>query len=471
MKKNKKLFLSANEKTAQNPLAVITYPEEKAADEVTGLSEEEKDKVEAKSDKPVKRGFKIVAMTLALAVAFVGGYITNFFAVKGASKTLGWVADYISQYGYYTDEDGNLIEITGDDMAKAIASTLLDKYSAYYTSDEYSDVVNSSNGNSLGIGVSFLTASDDTEVLKVSGNSPADKAGIKSGDIITGAKRGTEEKKNFTDKEGLLSFLKDIKENETVTLFIERKGEALEKTVKKCAYQTAYVRYFDNEREGYFFGEDNKFPEFKSINSIEKSELDGDTAYIKLDLFEGKAASQFGEAIKYMQIRGKSKLILDLRNNGGGALSVLEDIAAYLLMTDEKTPVIVYAKNAKGKITEYKASVNKRSESLTDISVIANKNSASASECLIGALRYYSKVSDDRLIIEDNTGTDDRTYGKGIMQTTFKNLSTGAAIKLTTAKLFLPDKTTSIHGIGFIGKEINRVPSDRAIMRAQEVLR
>lgn len=424
-----------------------------------------------KTVKPVKKGFKIVAITLALAVAFVAGYITNFFAVKSATKTLGWVADYIAQYGYYTDADGNPIEITGDDMAKAIASTLLDKYSAYYTAEEYSDVVNSSLGNSLGIGVSFLTASDSNEVFKVSGNSPADKAGIKSGDKIVAAKKDDEEKTDFINKTELLSFLNNVQENESVTLYVERNGNVSEKVVKKSAYQTAYVRYFDNEKEGYFYGDGDKTPEFKTADSAEKSELDDDTAYIKFDLFEGKAASQFGSAMKYMQERGRKKLILDLRDNGGGALSVLKDVAAYLLLTDEQSPVIVYAKNAKGKITEYKASENKRIQNLSAISVIANKNSASASECLIGALRYYSGVNDDRLIIEDNTGTDDRTYGKGIMQTTFKNLSTGAAIKLTTARLYLPDNMTGIHGVGFIGKEENRVSGDKAISRAQEVLR
>lgn len=415
-----------------------------------------------------KKWLKIFAVTVGILIAFSAGMVAGYFTTDSTTRTLAWVADYISQYGYYTDENGELREITSDDMAKAIANTLLDKYSAYYTAEEYSDVVYGSQGNNIGIGVSFLSADDACVVFKVSGNSPAEKAGIKKGDEIVSAKKVGEEKTDFANKTQLLSYLSAIEKGETVSLFIRRDGESFEKTVVKSEYQTSYVYYLDNEKSGKFSADDNKTPEL-TIENISMSDIfDSDTAYIKLEQFEGRAAEQFGKAIELFNQRGKEKLILDLRDNGGGSLSVLTDIAAYLIKTDSTNPVVAYAKDSNGKITEYRTTGNGNKGNFTKVAIIANQNSASASECLIGALKYYLGCSEDLLVIDSESG---RTYGKGIMQTTFKNLLTGAAIKLTTARLFLPDKTTSIHGIGFTTKDENIVDSSIALKRAQEVLR
>ena len=82
--------------------------------------------------------------------------------------------------------------------------------------------------------------------------------------------------------------------------------------------------------------------------------------------------------------------------------------------------------------------------------VLANENTASASECLLGVLVHYKELlkSESDVILEKNAQNQYKTYGKGIMQTTYKLLS-GGALKLTTAKIYWPDYKSSIHGVGF----------------------
>ena len=105
---------------------------------------------------------------------------------------------------------------------------------------------------------------------------------------------------------------------------------------------------------------------------------------------------------------------------------------------------------------------------------MANENTASASECLIGAMLYYGKCFDvNKLIVVNNSLEDGiaSTYGKGIMQTTYSNLFTGEAIKLTTAYIFQPDKTTSIHGVGIKATLENSFTDDTlALNRAISII-
>ena len=110
-------------------------------------------------------------------------------------------------------------------------------------------------------------------------------------------------------------------------------------------------------------------------------------------------------------------------------------------------------------------------KSITDVIVLANDGTASASECLIGALLDYGEkgFSKERLILEKNDAGVARTYGKGIMQTTF-SLSNGGAFKLTTARMLWPKTKTCIHKTGITTLPQNEVNAgDDAILRAREI--
>ena len=207
----------------------------------------------------------------------------------------------------------------------------------------------------------------------------------------------------------------------------------------------------------------------------EFSYLAEDTAYITFSLFEGGAAAQLEDALYKMAERGRDKLILDMRGNGGGYMDVLTDIAA-LLIDRSGSYTLTYVRE-KSDTEEYRVTSDKYTHDLTAITVLADGNTASASECLLGAMLCYGEdvceagFSLADIIIEYNAGRDNySTYGKGIMQTTYM-LSTGGALKLTTAQIFWPDNTTCVQDAGIVQTDpANCLNGDDAILRAAEIL-
>jgi carboxyl-terminal processing protease len=155
-------------------------------------------------------------------------------------------------------------------------------------------------------------------------------------------------------------------------------------------------------------------------------------------------------------------------------MSVLSRVASNFIYNGGKSSsLITYEKDSDGNFDETRTNSNKFPNHITAISVIANEKTASASECLLGAMLYYKdKFSIDSLVIENEKHSENyHTFGKGIMQTTYP-LSNGGGIKLTTAVLYQPDKTTSIHNVGIIAKKENScLKSDGiALLKAISVL-
>ena len=132
-----------------------------------------------------------------------------------------------------------------------------------------------------------------------------------------------------------------------------------------------------------------------------------------------------------------------------------------------------------GKTESYKAKASKYSEfKFEKIIFLANSGSASASEALMGAVLDYDKQSNKNIVkvvldpSYENNEVVYRTYGKGIMQTTFINNLTGEAVKLTTAKICWPISKTCIHGTGLTPALDNRIVAnytDNAIAFAQAI--
>ena len=175
-----------------------------------------------------------------------------------------------------------------------------------------------------------------------------------------------------------------------------------------------------------------------------------------------------------MKKRGKTKLIFDLRANGGGYMDVLKEIVELLVKADGNI-IYSYVKE-KGKDTTF-TTRSKYDDFLKNIVVLADGGTASASECLIGAMLSYGEKeggngfsASDVLVGYNARRGDYSTYGKGIMQTTYM-LSSGGALKLTTAKIFWADGKTCIHGVGVTPvSEENKITEENAIFRAREIL-
>lgn len=162
----------------------------------------------------------------------------------------------------------------------------------------------------------------------------------------------------------------------------------------------------------------------------------GDAAYIRLSSFYGNAAAEFGRAAQAYKEDGKTKLLFDLRNDGGGSVSVMQGIAAYLMKDARSdTEPVMHAVYGNGREEIYLAGGDYYDEYFagSEIYVAANRNTASASEALIGVMLSYDTIGYGNIFITElpNSTKPARTYGKGIMQTTFRNSLTGEAIKLT----------------------------------------
>ncbi|MBO7149421.1 MAG: PDZ domain-containing protein [Clostridia bacterium] len=411
----------------------------------------------------------IIAFCLSIVLAFLGGYFSRYvFSSKEIKKTHDLV-HIIEKFCYVLDENGNPRELTETDYAKALADGLPDQYLTYYTKEEYDKIANERKGNRTGFGVSIYNLESELpKIISVVGNSPAEKKGVKVGDIINSATIEGQQTVNFANSKELNQFLFACPSDKKVTFNISRGLTNLTIEIQKAFYVASYVTYYDSERKMTLdtSGDNSPFVEYTD----EKMNLPQDTALIRLSSFEGGVASQLRATLSYMQEKGRTKLILDLRDNAGGYMSALCDVAEQLIFNGGKKTLIAHAKGKTSSEDFYMTS-NKENSFITNISVLANDGTASASECLIGAMLHYGeRFSIDNLVVEKNDDGVAKTFGKGIMQTTYL-LTDGSAIKLTTARIFWPNKTTCIHSKGILPTTQNATERGQsAIDRAISIL-
>ena len=190
-------------------------------------------------------------------------------------------------------------------------------------------------------------------------------------------------------------------------------------------------------------------------DSVDYKMLDDETGYIQITQFIESTGDEFDAALKGIEKQGASKLVLDLRNNGGGLVDDAIAVADQFL--DEG--VACYVKDRKGMTDEYKVKDGK-----TDLEtvVLVNKNSASASEILSAAMQDngYQIVGE-------------KIFGKGIIQTSFV-LPQGDALKLTILEYLSPDKH-KVHEKGVTPdvkvKDNEKTEEDEQLEKAEELLK
>ncbi len=426
--------------------------------------------VEIKKEK-AKRKPKIsivrILVALIIVLSFVGGFFTRHFIESKDVRTTSEIISIIEKYAYVVDENGNQITLNEKDYANALIKGLNDDYARYYTKEEYDKIKNQQKGNYSGFGISIDFSKGYVEIISVVGNSPAEEAGVQVGDILISATVVGENEVELSS-ENVSEYLAGIGKDVTVNFKILRNGQERSIEITKSSYKATYVKYYDSESVATFDFESKSF-ERKAGGEIE---VDADTALIELSSFEGDVSYQFGKALDFMLLNNRTKLILDLRDNGGGYMDDLTAVSRHLIYNNGQKTLIAIAKGNSSSEKFYMHGPIPR-DNIEDVVVLANKNTASASECLIGAMLCYGEeknFSKERLIIEKD---DDKktTFGKGIMQTTYL-LSNGGAFKLTTARILWPDNQTCIHGTGIGNEEYpeNVVEKSQVISRAREIL-
>ena len=283
--------------------------------------------------------------------------------------------------------------------------SLDDPYSTYYTAEEFKSVQESNNGSYCGIGVqvSQNVHTGTITVIKVFKGSPAAKAGMLPGDVITAVGDVSASGMDL----GLLvsDHIKGEEGTEvSITVYRESDDAEVELTMKRAIVENPTVEY---------------------------DMLEEKIGYISLSSFEEVSAHQFQTAVDDLVNKGAKGLIVDLRNNGGGVVSAAEAIADYMLPDGKK---VVSFKGKGVKDSTYESKDGHQVD--VPIVLLVNGQSASASEVLTGAL----KDNDWATVV----GT--KTFGKGIAQGVFP-MPDGSAMKLTTTYYYVPSGEC-IHEVG-----------------------
>lgn len=406
--------------------------EEQAASEGAACSSQPKGAKAARK----KRIRCLLAVLLALVVAAVGftaGWLGNFYSADPRLRELEWMLGLLENE-HYREVD---MDAVYEDLYDAV---MPDIFSEYYSPEEYAQRVAESEGHNEGAGVTLTTDGDGSvRIYSVVENSPAQAAGLAEGMYVHGVSADGGELQTGNSSE-IASFIRA--QDGEFTLYASYSPDAASAqpyVMERRSYSAAYVVYRDSETSFAFCGEDAALTE--TYDPL--AGLDADTAYIRLDSFNGNCAEEFAACLAKMKERGRKNLILDLRGNGGGYLSDLQSIASHLLRNAQgDAPLVAYAQYRDGTRRDYHATGNDYADYFGEdarISVLADENSASASECLIGALIDYGTIGYDDLYLRKDAGAEHyATYGKGVMQSTFVS-SSGGAFRLTVARIYWPN--------------------------------
>lgn len=343
---------------------------------------------------------KIIAVVLlVITTAFVTRIIT-VRQVLSSKENFGKVIvleKYLREnYLYNKDIKDENLEAG---LLKGLVAGLGDPYSQYLTSDEMKKLTETTTGKFQGIGVIISPDEDGTvTVISPIKGSPADRAGIESGDKILkiNGKDFSAEKINEASKE-----MRGEKGTTVKILLLKKKNLKTEEVEIK--------------RE-----------EIK-IDSILKDKI-GDLGYIGITMFDEETGKDFVKALNELTSEGVKGIILDMRGNPGGVVDAAVEIGDAIL---PKTSFVTLKDNKGEVVQDYKLD-----DKYNDIKmvVLVNEGSASASEILSGAIRDL-----DRAKIIGKT-----TYGKGVVQNVM-SLPGGDGLKLTTSEYFTPS-----------GKSINK---------------
>lgn len=334
----------------------------------------------------------IISVAVFAILAVIGACVGCFYAGKHSSELpiANEVFNLINKY-YYKD----------------IPKDQLDRWSSIgltETLDQFSGISYVSTAPTKQFGFSFKSDSYNNHIVtSISTNSPAEKAGLQRGDILLAVGNETEGYKSVVGlNRDLLNSNDFLGKGATQDIQVKvKKSDGAEKTItmRKSIFTSSEASYvnFDNK-----------------------------VGYIKLNSFTGTAAEDFVSCVNEFKADKNTKLILDLRDNGGGSTDILSKIASYLIHDNKDLSnglgiIKLDSEKTKESVTYTAEGNNWLGAGLNGafkLAVLVNENSASASEALLGAINYYcgnvvNKYKDELVVIGSPT------YGKGIAQQTF----------------------------------------------------
>jgi carboxyl-terminal processing protease len=335
----------------------------------------------------------IIALTLLLVAGISTGFLitqeTRDFRI---AKNLDIFFSLFRELNtFYVDEidPDKLIKSGLDNMLKT-----LDPYTVYYPESESDDFTFLTTGKYGGIGSLVRNNGDYTIISEVYKDFPADKAGIKAGDLLKKVD-GVSLKGLSTDK---VSDKLKGKPGTDISLTIDRNGNEINYQLKREKISMPPVPYYGM--------------------------IDSKTGYIRFTGFTQNCIADVKNAMMKLKENNVQQIILDLRGNPGGLLT--EAVEIVNLFIPQGNEIV----STKGKVKQFDEGFKTTKEAVDDkipLAVIINRGSASASEIVAGAIQDL-----DRGVI-----VGQRSYGKGLVQVT-RPLSYNTQLKVTTAKYYIP---------------------------------
>ncbi|TDT63711.1 S41 family peptidase [Fonticella tunisiensis] len=282
---------------------------------------------------------------------------------------------------------------------KGMVDAVGDPYTVFLNQKEYQDLMTQTTGSYAGIGTYVGDKEGRIVVIAPIEDSPAEKAGIKSGDIIL---KVNDQDVSAKEMDKAVSLMKG-KPGTAVKLTLYREGVG----TKEISITRATI----------------------TMKTVKGEMLKDNIGYIRITQFDENTASSFRNTLNGLKAKGMKGLILDLRDNPGGLLVSSTEIADMILGEGK----IVSTVDKSGKEEVIKSDQNKLD---LPLAVLVNGGSASASEILSGAIKDFKA----------GTLIGTKTFGKGIVQNII-DLHDGSAVKVTMAKYYTPSGA-SIQGVG-----------------------
>lgn len=343
--------------------------------------------------------------TLGIFCIFLNGKQIGKYVLVTSSEKNESIENKLNKYKTIIDKyflgevDENKLE---EGAIKGYIEGLNDPYTEYISKEEMKDYLEDTKGNFVGIGI-YMAKNTDKNMIEVLGTingTPAEEQGIQPGDLIKSV-------------DGIEYTADDLN-----TISAKIKGE--EGTIVKLEIlRDTEILNFEFTRKKIV------------VNQVKGSIVNDNIGYIPIFSFNENTSKQFKEEFEKLQAQNIKGLIIDLRNNGGGIVSEALNIADYIA---DKDSVLLYEVDKNGKEEIKKA----KQDPIINmpIVVLVNKNTASSSEILSGALKDLGKAK--------IVGT--KTYGKGVIQEIL-TLPDGSGLKITTEEYQTPNRN-KIHKIG-----------------------
>ncbi len=270
---------------------------------------------------------------------------------------------------------------------RGMVDALGDPHSVYFDAEEYAIFMEEMDANYVGIGIEVQMQDGKMRVVSPFPDTPAAEAGIQAGDVILRVNELEVTAETYTEA---ISVMRVRDDSTPLMLTVLRGDETLTLSVSRATIHLETVVY----------------------------EEKGDIAYIRIRSFDSPTAGEMAAALEKAEQHNVRGLIIDVRDNPGGYLETVTEIADSLL----PRCTVVYTENKDGK----RESLYESDEDCTALPIVllVNENSASASEVLAGALKDNGRA----------TLVGQKTFGKGSVQNLFR-LGDGC-VKITTAHYY-----------------------------------